>query len=166
MKKDYISIIIGVAVVALIVVGIFIAFRQPYFGSPTGGGGVNVGTGPTTGQNVATYTPPKVGIVQPVVPITEQANVVIDITAVGFSPAVVTIKPGQSVIWTNRDRASHWIVPDPTDPYPSNGTCGSALNSCQALALGQSFRFTFSKAGTWGYYDKLNPKFAGEIVVQ
>ncbi len=153
---------IWITVLVLIVVGIFLAFRQPYSANNAGG---NAGNN-TSPKNTTNYTPPKVGMVQPIVPISQQATVVVDITAAGFSPQAVTVKAGQSVLWTNRDKTEHWIAPDPTDPYPSNGTCGSAFNSCQALQLGDSWKFTFTKTGTWDYYDKLNPKFVGEVVVQ
>ncbi|MCL5006894.1 MAG: hypothetical protein M1153_02010 [Patescibacteria group bacterium] len=160
--KDIVSIVIGVVVIALIAVGVFVALRQPFASVP----GSGVGPAGTSTIATSTYVPPAVGIVQPVLPINEQANVIVDITAAGFSPQIVTIKPGESVIWTNRDRAEHWIAPDQSNPYPSNGTCGSAFNSCRGLNLGESFRFTFTKIGTWDYYDKLNPKFVGQVIVQ
>ncbi len=161
MRKDFVALGIWITVLALVIVGIFLAFRQPY--SNTGN---NTKTGNASGNTATTYVPPKVGMVQPTVPIAKQATVVVDVTAAGFSPQIVTIQPGQSVLWTNRDRAEHWIASDPTDPYPSNGSCGSAFNSCQALQLGDSWKFTFTKAGTWDYYDKLNSKFVGEVIVQ
>ncbi|MCL5016501.1 MAG: hypothetical protein M1312_02755 [Patescibacteria group bacterium] len=161
MRKDFVALGIWISVLVLIVVGIFLAFRTPYFSTN------NTKTpSSNVGHDNSTYTPPKVGMVQPTIPITQQASVVVDITAAGFSPQVVTINVGQSVLWTNRDRTNHWIAPDPTDPYPSNGSCGSAFNSCQALQLGDSWKFTFTKTGTWDYYDKLNQKFVGEVIVQ
>jgi len=168
-KKETLSIIIGAVVLAVIVVGLVLVAKNPSFVSQVGLNTLfnhsNSNTN-TTPSATSTYVSPKEGIVSPVIPITSQADVLVDITSAGFSPAQVTISPGQSVLWTNRDRANHWIVSGPTAPYPGSGQCGSPFDSCQALQLGDSYKFTFSQRGIWDFYDKLNPKFTGEVTVK
>ena len=47
---------------------------------------------------------PKDGAIEPTIPIESQADYVIDVTAIGFSPESLKVKKGDSVIWTSRDR--------------------------------------------------------------
>ena len=173
INKKYLYI--GIAIVVLIVVGVVVLVTIPLSSLPLVG---NLGGGNASQSNTATsgtpsgqaapppYIPHDGVISQVVVPIEQQADEVIDITTVGFSPTEVDIKAGQSIIWTNRDKAQHWIIVDSSTPYPDKGTCGSAFNSCRGLKLGENFRLTFKTVGTWNYYDKLNPKFTGAVVVK
>ena len=173
INKKYLYI--GIAIVVLIVVGVVVLVTIPLSSLPLVG---NLGGGNASQSNTATsgtpsgqaapppYVPHDGVISQVVVPIEQQADEVIDITTVGFSPTEVDIKAGQSIIWTNRDKAQHWIIVDSSTPYPDKGTCGSAFNSCRGLKLGENFRLTFKTVGTWNYYDKLNPKFTGAVVVK
>ena len=86
----------------------------------------------------------------------------IDITTAGFSPDIISVKKGSSIIWTNRDKAEHWIY---NTDYTEKGACGTKFNSCAGLKLGENLRVTFDKTGTWNYIDKLNPKFKGQVTV-
>lgn len=102
---------------------------------------------------------PQDGQIQPVLPLEDQADYIIDITSSGFSPASLTIKQGESIIWTSRDRnGSHQIV---STGSPQN----SAMNST-VLKLGESWRATFNSKGTFNYQDKLNSQFKGSIIVE
>lgn len=81
----------------------------------------------------------------------------------GFSPTTVTIKAGQSVTWTNRDKVAHKVN---SDPYPTDDTL-PGLNSKIKLVPNSTFSYTFEKPGTYLYHDDLNPyKLKGTIVVQ
>ena len=111
------------------------------------------------------YVPPDNGKIEPVQPLSKQADFIIDITTVGFSPDNITIKKGDSIIWTNRDRADHQVATASGNNYPDNGPT-VATNSCGVLRLGQSCKVTFTAAGTWSYYDKLDSKFTGSVIVQ
>ncbi len=112
-----------------------------------------------------TYTPPNNGPVQPIMPLSKQADYVIDITTVGFSPDKIVIKKGDSIIWTNRDRANHQLATAAGNTYADNGPT-AAVNSCGVLKLGDSCKITFTAVGAWNYYDKLNAKFTGSVTVQ
>ncbi len=74
-----------------------------------------------------------------------------------FNPATLTIKPGSTVTWTNRDGVDHTIVADSGSP---------ASFKSEALADGASFSFTFTQPGTYGYYCSIHPSMKGTIIVQ
>jgi plastocyanin len=87
----------------------------------------------------------------------------VDLSDMGVIPAVVKIKKGQSVTWTNKSSTLHEIA---ADPFPTKATL-SELDSQDALAQGDSFTFTFDKPGTYTYHDQLNPLASkGTVVVE
>ncbi|HZV78284.1 MAG TPA: cupredoxin family copper-binding protein [Candidatus Binatus sp.] len=70
-----------------------------------------------------------------------------------FMPASITIKTGSTVQWRNDDSASHTATaPD--------GTFDS-----KNLDHGQTYTFTFTKAGTYAYTCSYHPNMTGKIVV-
>lgn len=84
------------------------------------------------------------------------------ITATGFNPATIKVKVGQSVNWTNQDAKSHQVA---SDPHPSHD--GLSGLEGDPLAKGESYGFTFDKAGTFTYHDHLDPlKLKGTVVVE
>ncbi|QQS19892.1 cupredoxin domain-containing protein [Candidatus Saccharibacteria bacterium] len=87
----------------------------------------------------------------------------VSVNSEGFSPATLTIKRGQSVIWENTDDQPHQIA---SDPYPqADGLPG--LTADGPILTNETYAFTFDKVGTFTYYDHLNPeKFHGTIVVK
>lgn len=89
-----------------------------------------------------------------------------------FSPQEVTIKKGGTVTWKNTSGGSMWVA---SAQHPAHtvysgtsrtehcpDTSGTAFDQCVG---GGDYSFTFSKAGTWGYHDHLNPSAFGKIVV-
>jgi plastocyanin len=94
----------------------------------------------------------------------------VEITASGFSPSMVAISAGDTVAFVNRDSAAHWPASDPHPihtGYPEPGGCiGSKFDACTGLAQGESFTFTFTHKGSWGYHDHLNPTLRGTVIVQ
>ena len=87
----------------------------------------------------------------------------VSVTAGGtFSPATLTVKKGTKVTWTNSGSAKVWIA---SDPHPvHNGYPG--LDSGTDLRTGESFSFTFDKAGSWGYHNHFNPTIKGTVIVE
>ena len=71
-----------------------------------------------------------------------------------YTQAKVTIKTGQTIVWTNRDDSDHTIVAD-------DGSFGSG-----DLARGESYKFTFKKKGKFKYHCKYHPREKGEITVE
>lgn len=84
----------------------------------------------------------------------EARDVTIDNYA--FSPGALAVPLGTTVTWTNRDHDVHTVTADDTAPtFKSAG-----------LDTGDSFSFTFNKAGTYSYHCSLHPHMTGKIVVQ
>lgn len=82
-------------------------------------------------------------------------------TSSGFTPATITIKAGDTVVWINQSGAPATVNSDPhpthTDYPPLNlGTFGN----------GATLSLTFPKAGTYGYHNHLNPVQKGTVIVK
>ena len=78
-----------------------------------------------------------------------------------FSPAVLTIKKGDTVTWINEDSAPHKVA---SDPYPAHTDLPGLVSG--ALAQGDSYSFTFSQTGTFGYHCHLHPSMTGKVIVE
>jgi len=72
-----------------------------------------------------------------------------------FDPATVTIKTGTTVTWVNNDPISHKIVSVTNPPVFSSDN----------ISQGGSYSFTFTTAGTFGYFCQIHPMMKGSIVV-
>jgi plastocyanin len=70
-----------------------------------------------------------------------------------FGFKALTVKVGQTVTWTNDDDIPHTVVA--TDKSSRS----------KVLDTGQSFSFTFTKAGAFAYFCSLHPMMTGKIVV-
>jgi len=85
-------------------------------------------------------------------PSTASAEVKID--NFSFGPQTLTIAPGTTVTWTNRDDIPHSVV-------STDGVFKSKVRDTD-----EKFAYTFSKAGTYPYYCSVHPKMTGKVVVQ
>ena len=65
-----------------------------------------------------------------------------------FSPQTLTVKAGTTVTWTNGDSATHDVA---STNGPATDASTTDLFSSGPLGSGQSFSFTFTKAGTYYY---------------
>jgi plastocyanin len=71
-----------------------------------------------------------------------------------FSPQAITIKPGTTVIWTNRDDIPHTVVSD------------DKVFKSRVLDTDEKFSYTFDKAGKFPYFCSVHPKMTGTVIVQ
>jgi plastocyanin len=69
-----------------------------------------------------------------------------------FSPAVITVKQGATVTWTNRDEDAHTVA------------IGGAQVS-QPLQNADSYTHTFAQPGTYSYVCSIHPYMRGMVVV-
>jgi plastocyanin len=77
----------------------------------------------------------------------------------GYTPATVKVKPGQYVMWVNKDAQDHQVVADQA-LLPD-------LHSEGPLKTGESYSFPFEKKGSYTFYDPANPdKYKGTVVVE
>ncbi len=82
------------------------------------------------------------------------STTVITIGHADYSPATLTIAVGSTVIWKNRGPVAHTVTSD--DGKFDSGD----------LPAGGTFRFTFSKSGTFPYVCEYHPYMIGTIIVQ
>jgi plastocyanin len=79
----------------------------------------------------------------------------ITIKGMAFSPKDVTIKAGTTVTWTNEDSMAHAIAETDTLTGPHS----------PQLKTGQSYTYTFTKAGTYHYNCPIHPSMTATITV-
>lgn len=74
-----------------------------------------------------------------------------------FSPASVTVKVGETVMWVN----------DTAVPHTSTSDSGSALtwDSSAISSAGGTYSMTFTKAGTFAYHCAFHPFMHGKVIV-
>ncbi len=77
----------------------------------------------------------------------------VQITKSGFTPTATTITVGDAVTWHNADTANHQVV-------ANDGSFASPV-----LKPGESFSFTFQKAGKVNYHDALATTNKGSVTV-
>jgi len=73
-----------------------------------------------------------------------------------FSPAVITIKPGTTVTWVNKDDV----------PHTTTAKGGAPAFDSGAIDTDATYSFTFKTPGTFAYYCKVHPHMTATIVVK
>jgi plastocyanin len=75
----------------------------------------------------------------------------VSITATGFNPDDVTVKPGDTVTWKNNDTANHQVVAD-------RGEFKSPV-----LKPGNTYSFRFELEASYAYHDAMKPSSVGTV---
>lgn len=78
-----------------------------------------------------------------------------------FSPASLSIKTGDVVIFKNSSQSDFWPA---SDPHPAH-TNYPDFDAKKPIPPGGTFQFKFMKSGTWGYHNHLQPAVTGVIKV-
>lgn len=78
----------------------------------------------------------------------------VTIANLAFTPASVTIAPGQTMTWTNKDSTTHTVTAD-------NGAWDS-----KNLTAGATFQQKFDQAGTFTYHCNIHSSMKGTVVVK
>jgi len=138
MNKTSVSVLVGV--IALVVIGGLVIWY--FIGQDEA---INVNTTNTVPVEVRTGPP---------------ENTVWIVNG-SFNPSVVTVKTGEKVTWINKDSIKRKVSAE-TNPATGSGTSFESTE----LLKGDSYSFTFSQSGLWGYYDYLNPIKRGAIIVE
>jgi plastocyanin len=84
----------------------------------------------------------------------EAATADVKIDNFSFGPATLTVAPGTTVTWANRDDIPHTVV-----------STDSVFKS-KVLDTDEKFSFTFTKAGTYSYFCSIHPKMTANVVVK
>ena len=79
----------------------------------------------------------------------------VSIEGLKYNPSKLTIKKGQTVVWTNKDDHDHTVVSAKKGAFESEN-----------LGRGDTFEFTFDKAGKFDYLCKYHPRMKGTITVE
>ena len=87
-----------------------------------------------------------------IVPISSSQKESISIKNFAFNPAIINIKIGTTVTWTNEDSVSHTVT---SEENFDSGT----------LTSGETFVFTFNDKGTFDYICTIHPSMKGKIIV-
>lgn len=89
-------------------------------------------------------------------------EVIVKVTDTGYVPNSITVKVGQTVIWQNETNSAVWIA---SNPHPAHSDYPE-FDEKGSMSKGESFSFTFTKAGTWGYHDHFKPSAKGFVTVE
>jgi len=93
---------------------------------------------------------------QPTASIPSDSTVVRTVANAGsnsFSPNPVEVKVGETVTWINDDSGRHTVT-------SKDGVFDSGM-----MGKGQSFSYTFNKAGEYSYHCSPHPNMVGTVVV-
>jgi plastocyanin len=121
--------------------------------------GISVGLGISTGASQPAPAPSAtVPVTKTTAPLqaAPAAAPKVSIDNFKFSPAELTVPVGTTVTWVNHDDVPHTATSKNDPP---------AFDS-KALDTDESFSFTFTKAGTYGYYCKVHNHMTARIIVK
>ena len=79
----------------------------------------------------------------------------VSISKFSFQPAVVVVKAGTKVIWTNHDNVPHTVT-----------SSDRRFASSSGLDTNDRYSYVFDKPGTYGYFCSLHPMMVGKVIVQ
>jgi len=82
------------------------------------------------------------------------AIVDVNIQGSAYVPAAITIDPGETVRWTNKDFLQHTV------------TSTSGLFDSGFLGMNQQFSYTFDEPGIYDYICTVHPFMAGKVTVR
>lgn len=85
------------------------------------------------------------------------ATLNVTISDFNFTPGTIKVKTGDTVIWTNQDTTSHTVTADAKSSDAPDGP---------QIAKGETYSFTFKKAGTYTYHCSLHPHMRGTVIVE
>ena len=71
-----------------------------------------------------------------------------------FAPPTITVVPGTTVTWTNKDDEAHQVM------------SMTKLFHSPALDTKDAYSFTFKDPGTYEYFCTLHPQMTGTVIVK
>lgn len=87
---------------------------------------------------------------------------VVEFTDDGFEPSTLTVKAGDTVKFENKSSDDFWPA---SNDHPTH-LLYPGFDAKKPILSGDSYSFTFTKTGTWGYHNHLEPDVQGTIIVQ
>lgn len=89
------------------------------------------------------------------------ATTVVNMTSAGYNPEDLSIDQGTTVIFENVGSEALWPA---SNIHPTHEIY-SEFDPKQPILPGETWKFTFTRAGTWRYHDHLFPHLTGTITV-
>ena len=89
-------------------------------------------------------------------------KVMVEYTDKGFVPKTITVKAGTTVTWVNKDNDPVWVA---SAPHPAH-TDLPGFDALKGYKTGESYSYTFTKAGNWKYHNHLEASNYGAVVVE
>jgi len=83
------------------------------------------------------------------------SQISVEISNSAFNPSEITIKTGDSVIWTNMDFVVHTVTSDSGEELMSEG-----------IVKGENYSHTFNIVGTYDYHCSIHTSMKGKIIVE
>lgn len=77
-------------------------------------------------------------------------------TGNSFSPSTITVAPGTTIRWVNKDGVSHTVTSSSASLAFESGTIGN----------NGTFSFKFDSVGTFPYFCRFHSGMTGRVVVQ
>lgn len=90
------------------------------------------------------------------------ATVTVHVDETGFTPQAITITAGTTVSFINDGQGQHWPA---SDVHPTH-TILPEFDSKRSLETGETYSYTFTKAGTWRCHDHLAASNTCTITVE
>jgi plastocyanin len=122
------------------------------------------GTPQPTGGNLTT----KGGMTNPVVSVKPtsiqavlQKKSAVSYTNEGFSPGVLTVKVGTSVVFTNNSNTSMWVA---SAVHPTHQEL-PGFDQLKSVSNSGTYEYVFTKVGTWKYHNHMLPDDTGVVIV-
>jgi amicyanin len=115
------------------------------------GGGSRPGSTPAD-PLTASASAPSAASPASAAPANPVATTSVAIVSFAFSPAVITVKAGSTVTWTNQDEDAHTVA---ITGQPVSGPLQNA----------DAYTHTFAQAGTYSYHCTIHPFMRGTVVV-
>lgn len=85
----------------------------------------------------------------------------IEIGPNGVNPQLIAISAGQTVSFKNLDKTPHTIA---SDPHPTHDQLNNLYST--PIFRNQTYKYTFTKRGEFGFHLEDNPSISGKIVVK
>ncbi|HTK59607.1 MAG TPA: hypothetical protein VL283_00205, partial [Candidatus Baltobacteraceae bacterium] len=85
----------------------------------------------------------------------------VDARAGGFTPNAMTVSIGTKVTWIALDGSQPFVA---SNPHPTHTDLPGLQSG--TLGMGETFSFTFTQAGAWGYHNHNAPNQTGTVTVQ
>lgn len=133
--------VIGTVVLVVVVIGILVS-----------GGKKEIVTPASSTETIVTTTNANI---TPVATVTYDTN--------GFTPSKVTVKVGDIVRFVNKTTREMEVA---SNPHPTHTDYPAFDQGKGAYDKQNTFNFTFTKVGIWGYHNHESARDRGEIIVQ